>query len=730
MPTTALAFFWHQHQPYYPDDLGNENLMPWVRLHGTKDYYGMALHIKEVPEFRCTINLVPSLLVQLQGYTDRGRSDRHLDVSRIPAESLSQSDVCYLLDNFFMANVESMIRPYSRYHELYQLRGFPNTTAEKAAAQFTPRDLRDLQVWNNLTWMHPLAFEEDSDLREFLRKGKHWSEDEKQWLLDKQISILRRIIPLHRELQDGGQVELTTTPFYHPILPLLWDKRLARQAMPNCELPRNLESYKGDANKHLQMAVDFHTELFGKPPRGMWPSEGSVCQEIIPSIAESGIKWIATDEEILSHSTSGWVSRDAQGYLRHPEMLYRPWRVEEQGHQLQMVFRDHGLSDLIGFHYQRSDPKAAAQDLLGRIQGIGRAIEHKMGDRSAIVPIILDGENCWEYYQDGGVEFLRSLYRNCVSTPQIEPVMIGDYLERNPAGDRISQLFAGSWISHNFAIWIGHPEDNQAWDLLHQTRLFLQSEQALGRHSQAEIDHAWREMYIAEGSDWFWWFGDDHSSEQDALFDLLFRKHLQNVYTILGAPFPTGLSRPISRLERRVMHTQPKGFLNVKVDGRRTYFEWLDAGHYVSGNERGTMTLVAESLLREVYFGFDLKRLMIRIDTSVNAKRELAHLEELRIGFLSPEGYYLRIMDPAGKQPELQLYRENQLVEEAAMEYSVDSILELTVRFSDLKLTPDDQIQFFIEAFSERNSVDRAPREGTLDMLTPSSDFEQVMWQA
>lgn len=730
MPTTALAFFWHQHQPYYPDDLGNENPMPWVRLHGTKDYYGMALHIKEVPEFRCTINLVPSLLVQLQGYTDKGRTDRHLEVSRMSAESLNQGDACFLLDNFFMANVESMIRPYPRYFELYQQRGLPNTPTEKALSRFSPRDMRDLQVWNNLTWMHPLVFEENSDLREFLQKGKHWTEDEKQWLLDQQLAILRRIIPLHKELQDNGQVELTTTPFYHPILPLLWDKRLARQAMPNCELPRNLESYKGDAQKHLQMAVEYHQSLFGKPPQGMWPSEGSVCQEIIPAISESGIKWIATDEEILSHSTSGWVSRDQQGYLRHPEMLYRPWRVEEQGHQLQMVFRDHGLSDLIGFHYQRSNPVAAAQDLMGRIQAIGRAVETKMGDRKPIVPIILDGENCWEYYPDGGVEFLRSLYRGCVSNPQIEPTTIGNYLEQNPAGDKIGQLFAGSWISHNFAIWIGHPEDNQAWDLLHQTRLFLQEEQARGRHSQAEIDQAWREMYIAEGSDWFWWFGDDHSSEQDGLFDQLFRKHLQNVYTILGTPFPTGLSRPISRLERRVIHTVPKGFLNVKVDGRRTYFEWLDAGHYVSGNERGTMTLVAESLIREVYFGFDLNRLMLRIDTSVNARRELSHLDELRIGFLEPEGYYLRIMHPAGKQPEAQLFRDNEPIAGAVIEYAIDSILELTIRFSDLKLKPEDQIQLFIEAFSERNSVDRAPREGALELLTPSSDFEQIMWQA
>ncbi len=310
MQPVTLAFFWHQHQPYYPDDVSGETLMPWVRLHGTKDYYGMALHIKEVPEFRCTINLVPSLLLQLQAYTERDRSDRHLDVSRLPTDGMSESDAHYLLDNFFMANVDSMIRPYSRYHELYLKRGFGIDSAENATPRFSPRDLRDLQIWSNLTWIHELAFEQDAELREFREKGQHWTEEEKNWLLEKQMEILRKVIPLHKELSDSGQVELTTSPFYHPILPLLWDKRSAREAMPGCDLPKNLESYKEDALLHIKRAVTYHTKLFGEAPVGMWPSEGSVSQDVISNIADAGIQWIATDEEILAESPHGWISRD------------------------------------------------------------------------------------------------------------------------------------------------------------------------------------------------------------------------------------------------------------------------------------------------------------------------------------------------------------------------------------------------------------------------------------
>lgn len=730
MQPICLAFFWHQHQPYYPDDVSGETLMPWVRMHGIKDYYGMAWHIKEVPEFRCTINLVPSLVKQLLRYTHEGGSDRHLDVSRLPADSLTEGDAHYLLDQFFMANVDSMIRPFPRYFELYQMRGFGRDGADRALPRFNTKDLRDLQVWNNLTWFHPLCFEHDPELKDLRDKGRHWTESEKQAILDKQMEVLKKVIPLHRELQESGQVELTTTPFYHPILPLLWDKRSARQAMPECALPKFLEPYPADARVHVERGVAYHREHFKTSPVGMWPSEGSVSQEIIPTLAQAGIEWIATDEEILARSTNGWISRDSQGYMRHPEMLYRPWRVEEQGHSIQIIFRDHGLSDLIGFHYQRSEPHRAAHDLLGRAEAIGRAVEHKNGGRPALVPIILDGENCWEYYHDGGVEFLRTLYRNCANHHYIQPVRVRDYLKDHPATDRIGRLFAGSWISHNFAIWIGHHEDNTAWDLLHHTRQFLQQEQLQGTHAEPALARAWEELYIAEGSDWFWWFGDDHSSAQDDLFDQLFRKHLQNVYTCLGQLPPAALTKPVSRHQRRAVHSEPKGLLSVKVDGRRTYFEWIDAGHYVAGNERGTMTLVTEGVIRELYFGFDLERLMLRLDTASNAKDDLRGIGELRVGFLEPANVEFRITQPGQAGQRVAMIRDNEREAAPDVQVAVDHILEMAIPFSRLEVTPDDPVQMYVEAVSDNQSLDRAPREGAFELRVPGPEYEMVMWQA
>jgi len=573
MAFVSLALMWHQHQPYYPDDVAGENPMPWVRLHATKDYLGMALHLEEVPEFRCTINLVPSLLAQLEGYV-AGATDTHLTMSRMPIDGLEHDDACHLLDNFFMAFADSMIRPHARYHELYMLRASWAGPADQALKRFRPRDLRDLQVWSNLAWIHPLLFEKDPELAEFKAKGRHYTEDEKQWLLDKQRELLARVIPLHRALAEGGQIELTTTPYYHPILPLLLDKKLAREAMPDVALPAYREGYPEDAEIHVRRAVESHLRRFGSPPRGMWPSEGSVCQALIPLLARHGIEWIATDEEILGCSTGGKVGRDSRGYVRHPELLYRAWKLREGESDLAIIFRDHSMSDQVGFHYQRSPGPNAAADFLGKLHAIGDACRH---NPATLVSVILDGENCWEYYPDGGVSFLRSLYQSVARDPRIEAVKAGEFVRQHPPQDTLPRLFAGSWISHNFAIWIGHPEDNRGWDAVHATRQFLVSEERAGRHDPTVLARAWEEIFIAEGSDWFWWYGDDHSSAQDSLFDHLFRKHLRNVYTLLGCDPPGSLFTPISQAGcHRPINDQPASFLNVKVDGRATYFEWID----------------------------------------------------------------------------------------------------------------------------------------------------------
>ena len=729
MSKASVAFFWHQHQPYYPDDITGETLMPWVRLHGTKDYIGMALHIQEVPEFRCSINLVPSLVVQIQRYVNGG-SDRHLDVSRAPADSLDRTDAYYLLDHFFMANPANMIDPYPRYRELYHKRSPGRFTGEQALSHFNVQDLRDLQVWSNLTWIHELVFEQDKELRKFREKGRDWTEAEKAWLLEKQRAIMADILPLHAKLSAGGQVELTTTPFYHPILPLLWDKRAARQAMPQCDLPKYLDQYKEDARQHLKMGVAQHEEVFGSKPRGMWPSEGSVSQDILGAIAETGIEWIATDEEILSHSTDFFVHRTASHHINRPEMLYRPWRVEADGQSLQIIFRDHGLSDLVGFEYQRNpDSVWSAKDMLHKCTDIGRACRGHSGGNPPLIPIILDGENCWEYYRDGGVTFLRTLYREAAKHPYLEPVRVQDHLDRHPATDKINRLFAGSWINHDFYIWIGHREDRDAWDALHLAREVLVKAEKAAKHSAEVLTAARRELMIAEGSDWFWWYGDDHSSAQDALFDQLFRRHLQNIYQLLGEAVPSHLFRPIKRLEKRIIHSQPRSLLRVRFDAKRNYFDWLMAGVYTAGSERGTMTKVTTGVIKQVYFGFDNENLLVRIDTTGKAAEDLADVDELRLRFLEPDGTEVRIPIAGGKVGTPTFLRDGKESPATGIRVALSDLVEIGVPLASLGVKPGASLHLFVEVYSERQSLDRAPGEGYIDAAVPSTDFDQRMWQ-
>ncbi|MCA9082235.1 MAG: hypothetical protein KDA58_16855, partial [Planctomycetaceae bacterium] len=397
---------------------------------------------------------------------------------------------------------------------------------------------------------------------------------------------------------------------------------------------------------------------------------------------------------------------------------------------LQMIFRDHGLSDLVGFHYQRNDPAWAADDLLAKVKEIGRVVRGHNADRPALVPIILDGENCWEYYPDGGVAFLRKLYQQAASDPQVNPVRVGEHLAKYPAAHKIGRLFAGSWINHDFYIWIGHQEDRDGWDLLHQTREFLLRAEASERYEADLLEAARKELYIAEGSDWFWWYGDDHNSGQDDLFDELFRRHLRNVYSLLNEIPPSSLLRPITRAERRHIHSQPQSFLSVNVDGRYSFFEWQNAGVYRAGSERGTMTMVSDSVVREIHFGYDLERLMVRCDTLDRADKDLAECDELRLRFAEPFGLEVRVDLTDLKQPTAKVTGEGKPKKKNGVQVAVGKIFELTVPWSSLGGEVGQVLQFAVELFMKGESIGRSPSEGTIDVVVPGADFEHRVWQA
>jgi hypothetical protein len=296
----------------------------------------------------------------------------------------------------------------------------------------------------------------------------------------------------------------------------------------------------------------------------------------------------------------------------------------------------------------------------------------------------------------------------------------------------LHRLFAGSWISHNFAIWIGHPEDNRAWDALHMTRQFLVAQTARQAHDPEVLARAWDELYIAEGSDWFWWYGDDHSSALDALFDHLFRKHLRNVFTLLEHDPPGVLFTPISQaVPHRPIHDQPNSFLRVKVDGYSSYFEWINAARYVCGNERGTMALATRGLLQSIWFGFSAEKLLIRVDTEGGpASERLAEVSRLRVGFVDPTDWEVIVQTPALSWPTAYInHRGLQSSNGNTVEVATGRILELAVPFGRLGLKANDPIKFYVELLEGDSSLDRAPREGIFELSVPTPDFERIMWQ-
>jgi hypothetical protein len=434
---------------------------------------------------------------------------------------------------------------------------------------------------------------------------------------------------------------------------------------------------------------------------------------------------MATDEEVLNASTHGFVSRDGRGQVRNPGELYRPYRVAEGSAHLQVVFRDHTLSDLIGFHYQRSDGEPAAEDFINKVQEIGGAIA---SPDPALVPVILDGENCWEHYPGGGVEFLRALYRRCTSARGIQPVRIGEFLQQHPARSTLPRLFAGSWINHNFDIWIGHEEDNTGWDLLHHAREHLRQRQTQGIVAPDKLEKAWREIYIAEGSDWFWWYGPHHSSPQDGLFDYLFRKHVQNVYTLLGDVPPPELSRSISRRAQRAMYTLPNSFLDLQVDGRKRPIDWLGAGRYTVQNERGTMAMVARGPIKDLFFGFTPARLLIRLDCDGPASEVLKPYDQLILGFMEPAGWELIVRHPASREHQIQLRRAAELHDSTGIEVACDQVVMIAIPFDLLGVGTDQPVHFYVELLEGSQSRDRAPRDSTINLARPSIDFERINW--
>jgi len=498
-------------------------------------------------------------------------------------------------------------------------------------------------MWHKLAWIDPFYLDGDSRIRGLLEKGSRYTEEDKLLLREVELEILNRVVPAYRDAADRGQIEIATSPFYHPILPLLCDSDVYLRTHPDSPMPRQRFTRPEDAAEQLERAAACHERLFGRRPIGLWPSEGSVSDAIVPLVTRAGFKWMATDELILARTLGVTLSRDSQGGIEHPERLYAPYALTAGGATVACAFRDHSLSDLIGFVYAGWEASAAAADFVGRLAEAGRRYSARTGGGEALLPIILDGENAWEHFEGGGRPFLRALYRRLADHPEIQTVTMAEGCAAPTL--TIDSIFPGSWIDANFYIWIGHADDRRGWSQLADARQALEDASHDATLAPDALVEAREEVLIAEGSDWFWWYGDDHSSDQDLEFDDLFRRHLRNVYRALQKTVPDELFvSNISGLGTPPAQTAPTALIAPKLDGEETsYFEWLGAGALEISDRPGAMHQAERqpSVLTLVQFGYSPTRDRLYVRLDANRRRiadVLADGYELVVKFFEPAG--------------------------------------------------------------------------------------------
>ncbi len=563
----SIAFYWHMHQPVYQLSPEGDYLMAWVRLHAVKDYLDMITITDKFKNIKMNVNLVPVLLDAFIDYGERGAHDLHSRLTVTPIEELNDEDKEFILNNFFDANYKTMIYPYPEYNRLFQKRQFHR---EVDPSQFTNQEYSDLMALFNLVWIDSVYQKQYPALKKLIKKGKNYTYDDRCAIIELQRDIIRKIIPEYKKYIKKGKVEVTTSPYYHPILPILLNINSAQ--VSNKEgLPANLDMEK-DAEMQMRLALDRIEELVGKRPRGVWPSEHCVSPQELDLFKNLGLDWTISDEGILAESINFEFIRDFKGYMEDPYHLVKSY---EYKNGLKVIFRNSMIPNLIGFEYPNFDAELAAKDLYERI----KVMQSKLlssPDENHLLTIAMDGENCWENYPHDGSDFLNTLYKLIDKDKSLETVLISEYIDKEKNHKKLNKIKSGSWINRNFKLWIDEPIKNLAWQYLKKVRDdFVEFEK--NNPNNPYIENARKEIFICEGSDWFWWYGEPNDSGRDNIFDYLFREHLKNVYIYLGLDIPDYLDIPLLSSPNKPSR-YPKGEIKPKIDGSDNEDSWLNAG--------------------------------------------------------------------------------------------------------------------------------------------------------
>ncbi|MCX7627613.1 MAG: glycoside hydrolase family 57 protein [Methylophilaceae bacterium] len=555
------------HQPDYRDHLSGEFVLPWTYLHAIKDYTDMAYHLERHPKAKVTFNFVPVLLDQIEEYARQFRASQPTDPlwAMLKVEdmnTLSKDQRRFILDHCFCNNHGKMLHPFPPYHRLFELYKRLENESEDGLEYLSGQYMADLLVWFHLSWTGESVRRTSELVTRLMAKGCGYSLEDRLALYDLIGNLILDLIPRYRALAEEGRIEITTTPHFHPILPLMLDFRTAREAMPDVVLPQ-AQCYPGGltrACRHIESAIQTHIKRFGKAPMGVWPAEGAVSESVLMLLARYGFRWAATGEGVLANSLR--QSHDGYTFAEDKRHLYKPYRITDGHEEIMCFFRDDRLSDKIGFEYSKWHGRDAVQDFISDLERIWQSFPE---EDTPVVSVILDGENAWEHYPYNGYYFLADLYEALENHPHIEMTTFSEVVKHcaplsgdeelldlasfhgaNIVPENLPRLTAGSWVYGTFSTWIGDPAKNRAWDLLCEAKQHYDTVMSDGRLDAKEKEAAERQLADCEGSDWFWWFGDYNPSHSVQSFDRLYRRNLSNLYRLLKLPVPASLSHVIS----------------------------------------------------------------------------------------------------------------------------------------------------------------------------------------
>ncbi len=619
-----LMLMWHQHQPLYPTNEDGAFTRPWVRMHATKDYYDMAAMLQEYPDVKATFNLTPVLLQQLEAL-ENGTRDVYWVLTETPANRLRETDKQFVVERFFDTN-RKVISRFPRYQELLSLQA-------QGVGVFSTQDVLDLQVLFNLAWTDP-GFLEEPPLEELVAKGRDFTEDDKAILLAEHERIIGLVRPIHTQLWESGQIEVTTTPLAHPILPLIADSSVATVGDSTGLQPENRFFEIPDATEQVRRGLDEAERLLGRRPVGMWPGEGAVAQLVMSLFSREGVRWVATGEDVLNNTLNAGFERNEADVVIPAHTMYRPWNATlNRNPDIAMFFRDVRLSDQLGFEYSGMSGEAAADDFMARLEAIKEELSTTEGPH--VVSVILDGENAWENYDNDGKDFLNALYQRLSESEVVTTITPTEYLDLHGESiDGLPEVWPGAWFSPNYATWIGEAEEATAWDYLYMARQDLHRAETIV--DSETYERAFEKMLFAEGSDWFWWYGNDQNSGNDDYFDVAFRELLGQMYDELGDERPAYLSVPIIPSQTVEVTTGQSDLITPDIDGQLDDAEWEDAGRYEF--DTGAIEMI--------HFGYDRSNLYVRVDFAEGLGENFAFLD-LYLGSSLPARRPTTVVDDA-----------------------------------------------------------------------------------